>query len=251
MKIQPLIAHLDELLKPQAFDDFTPNGLQIAGVDHVQCLVTGVSANQALINAAIDAKAHALLVHHGFFWKGEVPGITGIHHKRYASLIKNNINLIAYHLPLDGHDSLGNNVQLAQALGIKVTGTFSVHHGPGIGRLGHLNYVMSGTDFADHINTVLQRKPLYIPGKSRVVNTIAWSTGAAQDLIFSAAKAGVDAFLTGEVSERTVAFAKELGLHFYAAGHHATERYGIQALGTYLASEFNLKHQFIDIDNPV
>ena len=251
MQVSDLVSHLNELLKPERFQDFAPNGLQIAGVDCIEHLVTGVSANLALIDAAIEVKADALLVHHGFFWKGEQACITGIRHTRFSRLIKNDINLIAYHLPLDGHDEFGNNAQLAQALAINMTGEFATENGPGIGRVGKLKSLMSGIAFAEHVQAVLQRTPLYIPGHSKQIKKIAWCTGAAQDLIFAAAEVGADAFLTGEVSERTIAFAKELGLHFYAAGHHATERYGIKALGDYLAKTFTCKHTFIDIHNPV
>lgn len=251
MTIVELIDYLKVLFRPDEYQDFCPNGLQIAGVDSIERIVTGVSANQGLIDAAIQANADCLLVHHGFFWKGEDPCLTGIRYERCSKLIKNDINLIAYHLPLDGHDKVGNNVQLAQQLEIKIAGEFPVPEGHGLGRVGHLKQAMSGTVFAEYIEAVLRRAPLYIPGKSKQVESIAWCTGAAQDFIFSAARSGVDAFLTGEVSERTVAFAQELGLHFYAAGHHATERYGIKALGDHLAEKFKLAHQFIDIDNPV
>lgn len=251
ISVNDLIAHLNELLTPEVYEDFSPNGLQITGVDNISHLVTGVSANQALIDAAIQANADAVLVHHGFFWKGEDPCITGIRHKRISCLVKSDINLIAYHLPLDGHDKLGNNAQLAHILDIKMTGEFSIPNGPGIGRVGRLKQTMSGVVFAEHVQDVLKRTPLYIPGESETIETIAWCTGAAQSYIFAAADAGADAFLTGEVSEQTVAFAKELGLHFYAAGHHATESYGVKAVGDYLASKFKLEHQFIDINNPV
>jgi dinuclear metal center YbgI/SA1388 family protein len=246
-----LTAYLHTLLQPEKYQDYCPNGLQISGVKSIEHIVTGVSANQALIDAAIQANADSVLVHHGFFWKGEEPCLTGLRYQRCASLIKNDINLMAYHLPLDGHEKLGNNVQLAERLGIKLTGDLLVPEGPGIVRVGRVKQPISGIGFAEHIESVLKRTPLYIPGSSPTITSIAWCTGAAQDFIFLAEKAGVDAFLTGEVSERTVAFAKELGVHFFAAGHHATERYGIQALGDHLASQFKLRHSFIDVDNPV
>ena len=246
-----ILDYLNELLKPADYQDYCPNGLQISGVESIAHIVTGVSANQALIDAAIHANADVLLVHHGFFWKGEPPCLTDLRYERCASLIKNDINLMAYHLPLDGHDQLGNNAQLAERLGIKLTGDLPVPEGPGMVRVGRLKHPVSGIAFAEHVESVLKRTPLYIPGKSETIDSIAWCTGAAQDFIFHAKDAGVDAFLTGEVSERTVAFAQELGLHFLAAGHHATERYGIQALGDRLAKQFKLTHTFIDINNPV
>lgn len=249
--VNTLVSHLNNLLKPEDYQDYCPNGLQIAGANEIGRIVAGVSANRSLIEAAIDAKADALLVHHGFFWKGEDPCITGIRYDRFSKLINHKINLIAYHLPLDGHDKFGNNAQLAQVLNLKITRDFSVGQGPGLGRVGELKQSMSGIAFAEHVQEVLQRTPLYIPGRSETIQSIAWCTGAAQDLIFKAAEAGVDAFLTGEVSERTVAFAEELGVHFYAAGHHATERYGVESLGNYLAKHFKIHHEFIDVNNPV
>lgn len=251
MQVKELVAYIDDLLKTTDYNDYAPNGLQIAGVDSVERIVTGVSANLALIDAAIQKNADVLLVHHGFFWKGEEPCITGIRHGRFSRLIKNDINLIAYHLPLDGHDKLGNNAQLADVLELKMTGEFQTPYGPGVGRVGSLKNTMSGYAFAEHVQDTLGRTPLYIPGRSEKVEKIAWCTGGAPDLIFAAAEAGADAYLTGEVAERTVAFAEELGLHFYAAGHHATELYGVQALGEHLAQKFKLEHTFVDISNAV
>lgn len=251
MQIDQLLSHLNELLQPENYNDFAPNGLQISGIDSVERIVTGVSANLALIDAAIQHNADALLVHHGFFWKNEDRVVTGIRYQRFSRLIKNNINLIAYHLPLDGHPKLGNNAQLADVLNLKITGEFETNYGSGVGCVGVLKDTLSGYAFAEHIQERLQRTPLYIPGRSETIQKIAWCTGGAPDLIFAAAKAGADAYLTGEVRESTVAFAEELGLHFYAAGHHATERYGIKALGDYLARKFKLEHRFIDINNPV
>lgn len=250
--VAKLIAYLNQLLKPELYQDYCPNGLQVATKnDQVKRLVTGVSANQALIAAAVKAEADLLLVHHGFFWRGENPCLLGIHYQRIAQLIESGMGLVCYHLPLDGHDKFGNNVQLAKVLELNMTGEFVVPLGPGIGRTGRLLTPMSGNLFAKQISVKLERMPFYIPGKSAMIHTLAWCSGAAQDFIFAAAEAGVDAFLTGEASERTVSFAKELGLHFYAAGHHATERYGVQALGHHLQTKFELSHEFIDIDNPI
>jgi len=250
--ITELVRHLEVLLKPALYQDYCPNGLQVAPAkDKIKRIASGVSANQALIEAAVSFNADLLLVHHGFFWKGENPCLIGIHYQRVARLIREGIGLVSYHLPLDGHETLGNNVQLAKKIGIELRGEFEVAAGPGIGRLGQLKTEQSGKQLAEQIAVKLQRPPFYIPGNKNLIRSVAWCTGAAQDFIFSAAAAQVDAFITGEVSERTVAFAKELGLHFYAAGHHATERYGVRALGEYLQNTFNLEHQFIDIDNPV
>lgn len=249
--ISELVSYLDKLLTPNVYNDFCPNGLQVAGVTEIGRVITGVSANQALTQAAIQENADVLLVHHGYFWKGEDDCITGIKHSRLSALIKNDINLMAYHLPLDAHPKFGNNIQLAQRLDIKPTDEFHFDFGPAIGRVGILNRNMSGQEFAEHIETTLQRAPFYIPGKSEKIKSIAWCTGAAQDLLLEAANHNVDAFLTGEMSERTLAFAQESGLHFYAAGHHATERYGIAALGEHLAKKFGIYHKFIDINNPI
>lgn len=246
-----LIQYLNQLLQPQLFADYCPNGLQIAGQSSIKQIISGVSASQALLDAAIDLKADAVLVHHGYFWKGENPCVIGIKQKRLSAILKHQINLIAYHLPLDAHDIYGNNIQLAAKLDLVVDGEFAVENSVSIGRKGHLQNPMPGMEFATYIEQQLSRKPLYIPGKAAQIHSIAWCTGAAQDNIEEAITAGVDAYLTGEVSERTVLIARESGLHFFAAGHHATERYGVHALGEHLAKKFNLSHQFIDIDNPV
>lgn len=245
-----LVDTLEDWMQPQRYQDFCPNGLQVQGADEVSVLVTGVSANQALIQAAVAQQASVLLVHHGFFWKGESPCLTGLRYARIAPLIRHNISLIAYHLPLDGHATWGNNVQLAERLGITEVKSVMRSVGPGVLCQGTLPGV-SGAVFEKKIAAVLGQDPFYIPGRDTAINRIAWSTGAAQDSILEAAALGVDAFLTGEVSERTVALAEELGIHFYAAGHHATERYGVEALGEALAAHYGLSHTFIDIPNPI
>lgn len=251
INIDSLCEYLNVLLHPELFSDYCPNGLQVSGKKEIERLVTGVTASQALIDAAIEVGADAILVHHGFFWKGENPCITGYKRDRLAALIKNNVNLIAYHLPLDAHHEFGNNVQLARLLGLSDIDHFSAGEQPALGCYGVLTKPCDGDQFALHIETQLQRRPLHIPGKAREIKHVAWCTGAAQDFIDAAAAHNVDAFITGEVSERTVHIARETGLHFYAAGHHATERYGVQSLGEHLAKEFKLQHEFIDIDNPV
>jgi len=251
VSIASLLDYLDKLLTPNLFKDYCPNGLQVAGVEEITRIVSGVSANQALTQAAIQENADLILVHHGYFWKGEGDCITGIRHARLSPLIKNDINLLSYHLPLDAHAKFGNNIQLAERLNIKPTSEFYFEAGPAIARLGTLKQKKTGSEFSAHIESVLDRKPFYIPGKSEKIESIAWCSGAAQDLLLEASQHNVDAFLTGEVSERTVALAQELGIHFYAAGHHATERYGVLSLGEHLAKKFNLYHRYIDIDNPV
>ncbi|MDT8311053.1 MAG: Nif3-like dinuclear metal center hexameric protein [Methylophaga sp.] len=246
-----LLAYLDDLLEPGRFQDYCPNGLQVAGNDSVERIVTGVTASQALIDAAITAEADTLIVHHGYFWRGEAPQITGMKQQRLKSLLTHNINLIGYHLPLDAHPELGNNVQLARLLGIEIDGRIRGSGDPAIALCGRLAQSMALTDFADKITQVLQRPPLTIAGHQRPIITIGWCTGAAQGYIQQAAEMGLDAFLSGEISEPTVHLARELGIHYIAAGHHATERYGVKTLGEMLARQWPVSVQFIDIDNPV
>ncbi len=251
VELKKLLDHCNELLQVDRYNDYAPNGLQIEGKSEVSKIVTGVTASQALIDAALDAGADALLVHHGFFWKGEAPNITGLKRNRIAALIKRDVSLIAYHLPLDGHDVLGNNAQLASILDIAVTGRFGRNAKDELAMYGELNTPMSVDAFAKHIEDRLGRKPLCLLGEGDSIQKVAWCTGAAQSYIDAAYQLGVDAFISGEVSENTTHFAAESGLHYFAAGHHATERYGVKALGEYLENKFDVTHQFIDVSNPV
>jgi dinuclear metal center YbgI/SA1388 family protein len=246
-----IVEYCNNLLEVSRFQDYCPNGLQVEGNAEIKIMVSGVTACRALIEAAIEHKADTLLVHHGYFWKGEASCITGMKRERIRLLLDNNINLLAYHLPLDAHPEFGNNARLGAQLGLMHLGGFGATPGPDIGMHGRLGSPMSGADFASHIGTVLGRQPLYIGGTDRPVARVAWCSGAAQGYIEQAAALGIDTYITGEASEHTVHAARELGLHFYAAGHHATERYGVQALGEHLAGKFTLEHRFIDIDNPV
>lgn len=249
-RLKELIDAVDALLQPQNFQDYCPNGLQVEGKPQVSKLITGVTACQALLDQAVAANADAVLVHHGYFWRGENAEIVGMKRRRIATLLQHDISLIAYHLPLDAHPQLGNNAQLAEILGIKYCAGLQPHE-RSIGSIGELGETLSGSQLARHIAARLGREPLHIAATSKQIKSIAWCTGAAQDFLQQAIDAGVDAYLTGEVSEQTVHVAREAGIHFYAAGHHATERYGVQALGKHLARKFGLEHQFIDIDNPV
>lgn len=244
-----LLAQLDELLMPENFSDYCPNGLQVEGGEQVFRLVTGVSACMDLLEAAIELEAQAVLVHHGYFWKGEDPCLRGPRRKRLALLLEHDINLFAYHLPLDEHPLFGNNVRLAAQLGITVCGNMADDCPGVIGLTGKLPEVTDGTDFATHIGQVLGREPLHISA-DRAIQRIAWCSGAGQAFVEQAAGLGVDAYLSGEVSEQTVHAARELGIHYFAAGHHATERYGVQAVGEHLAKTLALEHRFVDIDNP-
>ncbi|HBS41569.1 MAG TPA: Nif3-like dinuclear metal center hexameric protein [Oceanospirillales bacterium] len=246
-----LLNRLDNLLQSQRIRDYCPNGLQVAGHSQIQVVVTGVTASQALIDAAIAVGADTILVHHGYFWKGEDERITGIKRERLRSLLTHDINLIAYHLPLDMHPVYGNNAQLADILGLQVDGPLDETDLSVPGNIGRLPRPMTGREFSEWIGQCLQREPLHIGEENDVIRTIGWCTGAAQSYLQKAIDAGVDAFLTGEINEPTVHLARETGTHFYSAGHHATERYGVKALGEYLADEFDLDVRFIDIDNPV
>ncbi len=247
--LQKLLAEANALMEPQAFKDYCPNGLQVEGREEVRRLVSGVTASQALIDAAIDVGADAILVHHGFFWRGEDPCLRGMKRRRLASLLANDVSLIAYHLPLDAHPTLGNNAQLAARLGIEVEGGMDDSERP-VGNVGRLPRPLSAREFAAQVGDVLGRPPLLEEVGAGPISRIAWCTGAAQSYIDRAAGLGVDAYLSGEVSEPTIHSAREQGLHYIAAGHHATERYGVQALASALAVALDIDHQFIDIDNP-
>ena len=251
VKLLDLTNYTNDLLGIGQFSDYCPNGLQVQGKNEVQTLISGVTASQAFLDAAIDDGADALLVHHGYFWKGEDPCLTGMKKKRFAALLRSDVSLLAYHLPLDAHPEYGNNAQLAKLLGFTTKGRFGRGPGDELGVYGELAQPMSPQELADHLLARLGREPLHIAGASREIRTVAWCTGAAQSYIEQAVSTGVDAFVSGEISEQTVHVARETGIHFYAAGHHATERYGVQALGSHLAQRFAIEHRFIDIDNPV
>jgi len=251
VNLAELTAYTDELLAAAEFSDYCPNGLQVEGRSQIQRVVAGVTACQALLDAALAVDADLILVHHGYFWKGEEPRVIGMKRRRLKTLLAHDMNLLAYHLPLDAHPIYGNNVQLAARLGLTVDGSFGPERGAALGLLGHTAETVNGARFAQHLAKRLQREPLYIAGAEPNWRRIAWCTGAAQSFIDAAIEQGVDAFLTGEASEQTVHSARENGIHFYAAGHHATERYGVQALGQHLAQRFALDYRFIDIPNPV
>lgn len=250
IECKQLIQHLDALLQSNSFKDYCPNGLQIAGRERVATVVTGVTASQALIDAAVAMGADTLLVHHGYFWRGEDERLLGIKRERIKTLLLNDINLIAYHLPLDAHPLYGNNIQLAQMLNFKIDGPVNDEPGQLVLK-GRLPRPMSGAELAAWLHGRLDREPLHIGEDNDVIETVGWCTGAAQGYLSQAIDAGVDAYITGEVNESTVHLARETGTHFYSAGHHATERYGVRALGEHLAEHFGLQVEFIDIDNPV
>ncbi len=244
-----LVEEADRFLNATKISDYCPNGLQVEGRPQVQRIVSGVTASQALLDAAVEAGADVVLVHHGYFWKNEDPRVVGIKQRRLKTLLCNDISLLAYHLPLDVHPEVGNNVQLARVLGLTVEGPLEPENPRSVGLVGSLETPLSPADFMERIRTWLGREPLMIEGPD-LIRRIAWCTGGAQGFIEQAVAAGVDAYLTGEVSEPTVHIARENGLSFFAAGHHATERYGVQALGEYLANRFAIEHVFIDCPNP-
>ena len=248
MNINELNNYLNLLLQPERFNDYCPNGLQVEGKQEINNIVTGVTASMALLKAALQANADAVLVHHGYFWRGESPTITGIKKRRIQFLLQHEINLLAYHLPLDAHAELGNNVMLAKQLGLNITGKTGEKE---MLLLTELTVPQNLQTFAKLIETKLDRMPQVIGDLAKPVKTVALCTGAAQGYIEQALAAHVDVYISGEISEQTVHVARESGMSYISAGHHATERYGIQALGEHLAQKFGLQHTFIDCDNPV
>ncbi|AMR65896.1 Nif3-like dinuclear metal center hexameric protein [Aquipseudomonas alcaligenes] len=248
--LSTLVQEADRFLNAARIADYCPNGLQVEGRPQVRRIVSGVTASQALLDAAVEAEADVVLVHHGYFWKGEDARVTGMKRRRLQTLLGHDISLLAYHLPLDLHPEVGNNVQLARQLEITVEGPLDPENPKVVGLLGSLAEPMTARDFARRVQEVLGREPLLVEGAS-MVRRIGWCTGGGQGYIDDAIAAGVDLFLTGEASEQTFHSARENGVSFIAAGHHATERYGVQALGDYLARRFAIEHLFIDCPNPV
>lgn len=237
---------VNQKLNTGAFSDYAPNGLQVEGREEIRTVITGVTACQALLDEAVRRQADAVLVHHGYFWKSESPVIKGMKRQRLRTLLANDINLFGWHLPLDAHPQLGNNAQLAALFDIEVKGEVQP-----LVPWGELAEPLSGEALAAKIAAKLGRTPLHCGDNAPAhIKRIAWCSGGGQGFIDSAAAFGVDAFITGEVSEQTIHSAREQGLHFFAAGHHATERGGIKALGEWLAQQHGLDVTFIDIDNP-
>jgi dinuclear metal center YbgI/SA1388 family protein len=243
--------YLADVLEIQRFADYCPNGLQVEGRDTICKVVTGVTASLALLEAAVAAKADAVLVHHGLFWKGDDMRITGWKKARIETLLANGINLFAYHLPLDAHPALGNNAQLGKRFGVVANAHFG---DKGLGCIGSLKRPTSSAALEALLEVSLARKPLVV-GVSELntkkIERIAWCTGGAQGYFEDAIAAGADAYISGEISEQTTHLARESGVPYFACGHHATERYGAQAVGAHLAKKFGLNVTFIDIDNPV
>ncbi|WP_407635257.1 Nif3-like dinuclear metal center hexameric protein [Faucicola boevrei] len=251
MKPSELANYLDELLSANEFQDYCPNGLQVDADTPICHIITGVTANQALIEQAIEQHAQAVLVHHGYFWKGEPAPLVGMKGKRIRTLLQHNISLIAYHLPLDAHPIFGNNARLAHTLDLTLDEPLYPNEKHPIGNICNLKTPIKTADFCEKIEQVLGRKPLHLAGGNPTISRIGICTGGAQDMIDQAVKQGCDAYISGEVSERTTHTARELGIDYFACGHHATERGGVKALGDYIQQNFGIKVTFVDIDNPV
>ncbi|MEY4712275.1 MAG: hypothetical protein RIS88_1725 [Pseudomonadota bacterium] len=247
---QQLLHAFDTLLQPERFKDYGPNGLQVEGRPQVRRIVSGVTASLALIDAAIETGAEAIFVHHGLFWRGQDGRVTGWMKQRLSRLLAHDINLLAYHLPLDAHPELGNNAQLARVLGLRAEARF------GDQDLGFLGGAADGAAYADtgalasRIEQALGRPVLRIEGAPGPISRVAWCTGGAQGYFEAAIAAGAQAFITGEISEPQAHYARECGVSFLACGHHATERYGAPAVAAHVASQLGLEHLFVDIPNP-
>ncbi|MRR50683.1 MAG: Nif3-like dinuclear metal center hexameric protein [Rhodocyclaceae bacterium] len=239
---------LDQLLDVAHFRDYCPNGLQVEGRLQVRRVLCGVSACQALLDAAVARSADAIVVHHGWFWKSEDGRVTGIRKQRLATLLKHDISLFGYHLPLDAHPMLGNNAQLAARLGWQVEGRFAEQD---IGFLGAPDAPLAAADLAANLERSLGRAPLLVGESTRPIKRLAWCSGGAQGYFEQAIALGVDCYISGEISEQTTHLARESGIPYIAAGHHATERYGIEALAGYLRDQLGLDAEFLDLDNPV
>jgi dinuclear metal center YbgI/SA1388 family protein len=248
--IDQLIAALDALLEPGAFQDLGPNGLQVPGNPEVTRVVSGVSAQRELAERAVAAGAQLVLVHHGLFWDFQPTGLTPLLAERLRPLFKHDINLAAYHLPLDAHPRYGNNALLAKALGCGETQPFGDYKGTKIGRAGTLPGITK-EELRARVHAATGREPLLLGDGPDRIRSIGIVSGAAADSLHEAAAAGLDAFLTGEPREHITAEARELGLHFVAAGHYATETFGVRALGELLAERFEVEHTFVDLPNPV
>jgi dinuclear metal center YbgI/SA1388 family protein len=250
IELSALVKRADHYLNAAKIADYCPNGLQVEGRGHVRKIISGVTASQELIDAAVAAEADLILVHHGYFWKGENPCVVGMKQRRLKTLLQHDISLLAYHLPLDVHPLVGNNVQLAERLGIAVEGPLEPENSRNVALVGSLPEALSAAEFAARVASVLGREPLLVDSQ-KPIRRVGWCTGGGQGYIDQAIAAGVDLYLTGEASEQTFHSARENGVSFIAAGHHATERYGVQALGDYLAREFNIEHVFLDCPNPI
>lgn len=250
-QLNDILNWCDETLKTNEFKDYAPNGLQIEGNYHIKKIMCAVTASLDAIEACIEQGADALLVHHGYFWKGEDSRITGMKGQRIKKLIQHNISLIAYHLPLDAHPTLGNNIAIFEQLGLTDIQPLYPHDKHSIGILGKLPKPITATEFKTQLESTIHPSITHLSCSNPTIQTIGLCTGAAQDFITQAKTQQCDAYLSGEVSERTFYEAKELGIHYFACGHHATERYGVQRLGQALAKKFNIEYCFFEQNNPI
>ena len=247
---QQLLQSFDGLLQPEKFRDYGPNGLQVEGKDQVFRLVSGVTASLALIEGAVAAGADAIFVHHGLFWRGQDGKVTGWMKQRLALLLRHDINLFAYHLPLDAHPELGNNAQFGLQLGLQANSRFGEQDLGFLGERSDGGSFRTVEELARHLQARLGRSAIWVGGDQRPIRRVAWCTGGAQGYFESAIAAGADAFITGEISEPQVHYARECGVAFLACGHHASERYGAPAVASHVAAQFGVDHSFIEIDNP-
>jgi dinuclear metal center YbgI/SA1388 family protein len=251
MELTELTAFFDTLLSSHDIKDFCPNGLQVEGRASVQKIITGVSANQALFESAAANHADVVLVHHGLFWHKQDNRPIKLMRQRLDVLFRHNMSLLAYHLPLDFHLTYGNNIQFAKKIGFAFKKIYRDKMNDIPFFFGTPHETLSGEALADRLRQRLDRNPFYLPGTANIIKKVAWCVGAASSAVCAAALHGADAYITGEVSEPAFAVAREMGIHFYGAGHHASEMFGVQALGQHAAEKFGLTHQFININNPI
>jgi dinuclear metal center YbgI/SA1388 family protein len=249
--LQEILQWCNDTLKTPEFKDYAPNGLQIEGKAEVKKILCAVTASQDAIDAAIAQQADLLLVHHGYFWKGEPYPITGMRGKRIKALIQNDISLVAYHLPLDSHPTLGNNAAIADILELEIFEALDASERHPIGNIGYLKQALSPEEFKAMLTERLGFQTIHLPADKQTIQKVGFCTGAAQDFISKAAEQNCDAYISGEVSERTYYEAKELNVHYYACGHHATERYGVQRLGKAISEQFNLEYSYFELNNPI
>ena len=250
-QLQDILQWCDQTLLSSEFKDYAPNGLQIEGKAGVKKIVCAVTASLDAIDAAIEAQADLLLVHHGYFWKGEPAPITGMRGARIKKLIQHDISLVGYHLPLDAHPSLGNNAAIAELLELENIQALNPNDRHPIGNIGYLKTAMSAEDFKQYVSERLNFNAIHLPAEKTSIQKVAYCTGGAQDFIGKAAEQNCDAYISGEVSERTFYEAKELNVHYYACGHHATERYGVQRLAKAISEQFDIEYSYFELNNPI
>lgn len=250
-KLNEIIQWCDHILKSPEFKDYAPNGLQIEGKPDVNKILCAVTASQGAIEAAIEQGADMLLVHHGYFWKGEPYPITGMRGKRIKSLIQHDISLAGYHLPLDSHPTLGNNAAIADILALENIEALDPSERHPIGNIGYLKQPVSAEEFKLYVSQRLDFNAIHLAADKKSIQKIGFCTGGAQDFIGKAAERNCDAYISGEVSERTFYEAKELNVHYYACGHHATERYGVQRLAKAISEQFDIEYSYFELNNPI